>query len=296
MSVPQLRRPTTVDEAVTLLHDAGERGRALSGGATLIAMMNAGLVDADCLVSLKDVSELSEFSRAADGQVRIGAMRRHRQTAFESDLRNAHLVVSEAAAQIANPPVRNMGTMGGSIAFADPAADYPGALVAADAQIEIAGIDGRREVAAQDFFEGWYETALNPGEIVTAVILPATSQGARSRYTKLCRVAGDFAICSIAATGVVHNPSAALADRRFSQLRLAVGGCGGGPVRVPEAEQMLIDEPVNEAALDRASACVVAALDPVDDVRASASYRLNVAPRMIRQTLQQILAFEASPS
>ncbi len=283
MTAMQFHKPSTVEEATALLADAGEGGRALAGGATLVAMMNAGLVEPTCLVSLDGIAELTAFGREPDGSARIGAMRRHRQTAFESDLTDGQTVISRAAAQIANPPVRNMGTIGGSISFADPAADYPPALVAADASVEIAGTGGRRTVAAEDFFLGWYETALDTGEIVTAVLVPAAPAGSRGHYTKLARVAGDFAIASVAL-------SIAMADGAVSHLRMAVGGCGGGPVRVLEAEARLIGAPLSDASMAEAAEMIVDALDPVDDVRASADYRCRVVPRLLRQALLEASA------
>lgn len=284
MSEPEFFRPDTVAEAVRLLAEGGEAARALSGGATLVAMMNARLVEAHRLVSLSAIPELGEARREADGTVRIGAMRRHRQTAFETHFVGGQQVVAHAAARIANPPVRNMGTIGGSISFADPAADYPPALVAADARVEIAGPDGRREVPAEDFFHGWYMTDLEPGEIVTAVLLPPAPEGSVGHYEKLARVAGDFALASVALNMRLDG------DGRIAALRLAVGGCGGGPIRVEEAEAALIGARPSEAAATGAAEMLREALDPVDDVRGSADYRLRVAPRLMLKALAQAAA------
>lgn len=280
MADTAFHKPSTVEEAVALLAEAGEDGRALSGGATLVALMNAGLVEPRSLVSLSGIGELRDFRREPDGSVRIGAMRLHRQTAFESDLREGQRVIASAAAQIANPPVRNMGTIGGSIAFADPAADYPPALVAADASIEIAGAEGRRTVPAEDFFLGWYETDLEPGEIVTAVLVPPAQAGSIGHYEKICRVAGDFALASVALVLRLAD------DRTVEAVRLAVGGCGGGPIRVPEAEEALVDGPLDAERMAHAGALLQNELDPVDDVRGSAEYRMRVVPRLLARALE----------
>ena len=263
-----------------MLQSAGDSARVLSGGATLIAMMNADLVQAQALISLAGIEELNEFRLREDGSVRIGAMRRHRQTAFESDLRAGQRVISSAAAQIANGPVRNMGTIGGSIAFADPAADYPPALVAANARFEIAGAQGRRELDAEDFFLGWYETALEAGEIVTAVIVPAAHPDSTGHYKKLCRVAGDFAIASVAICLTRRKET-------VETVRIAVGSCGPGPVRVAAADELLSGSDLNDSVIAEAAALIVAALDPVDDARASAAYRARVVPGLLRQALQE---------
>lgn len=280
-----LHRPTTI-EAATRLLAADADARPLAGGATLVAMMNADLARPSALVALRHVPDLASFLRMADGTARIGAMRRHRETAHESDLRGAQRVVALAAARIANPTVRNMGTMGGSIAFADPAADYPAALVAADATVEIAGPAGSRAVTAEDFFVDWYTTALEPGEIVTAVRLPAGPDGAVASYDKLVRVTGDFAIVSVAVVAAVR-------DGAFAALRVALGGCGPRPTRVADAERSLVGAAPTLARIEDAARAIAAAGDPVDDVRASAAYRRRVAPRMIVRALGRLIAPEA---
>ena len=277
MTAGAFHKPETVEAGVALLA-ADPEAACLAGGATLVAMMNARLAEPSALISLSAIAELRDFTREADGGVRIGAMRCHRETAHESDLRDGQRVLSEAAARIANPPVRNMGTIGGSIAFADPAADYPAALVAANAEVEIAGPTGRRRVAAEDFFLDWYTTALEPGELVTAVLLPPSPAGMIGRYHKLARVAGDFAIASVA---LVLESDGGLCK----SLRLAVGGCGPVPVRLPEAEAAVVGEPLDGAAAKRLGQQLAEALDPPDDVRASADYRRRVVPRMIARAL-----------
>jgi carbon-monoxide dehydrogenase medium subunit len=187
----------------------------------------------------------------------------------------------EAARQIANPVVRNMGTIGGSISFADPAADYPPALVAAGAEIEIASHSGRRRVAAGEFFVDWYQTALEPGEIVTNVFLPDMPERSFGAYLKLARVSGDFAIASVAAFIALDR------GMNVTALRIAVGGCGPRPVRAPEAELALIGISLGKIDSRELGQALAKACDPVDDVRASADYRRIVVPRMVAQAIGQ---------
>jgi carbon-monoxide dehydrogenase medium subunit len=198
--------------------------------------------------------------------------------AGEDRLEGGHAVVRRAAGQIANPPVRNMGTIGGAVSHADPAADYPPALVAAGAAIEIANADGRRIVAAEDFFTDWYATALEDGEMVAAVTLPPAPEGARGHYHKLVKVEGDMCIASVALV-------LALEGGVCSHLRLAIGGCGPAPVRLAEAEEHLLGGPLDEPAVAEAGAMLAEALDPPDDVRASADYRRLVVPRMMARAV-----------
>jgi len=269
--------PATVDDAVAIL--AGDQdARCLAGGATLVAMMNARLVEPGTLVSLRRIEELKGIAIGADGAARIGSATLHADVASDDRLSGGHAVVRLAAGRIASPPVRNMGTIGGSVSHSDPAADYPAALVAVNAAIEVAATGGRRSVAADDFFTDWYTTALNEGEMVTAVTLPAALAGAVGHYDKLVKVEGDMCIASVALVLAIEGGAC-------SYLRLAVGGCGPGPVRSPEAEARLIGTALDDAALGEAGAMLADGLDPPDDVRASAEYRRLVVPRMVARAL-----------
>ncbi len=282
MTAMAYHEPTSIEEAVELLGSL-EDARCLAGGVTLVAMMNARLVAPQGLVSLRRIAELRGIEARPDGWLRLGAMTRHAETAAERRLAGGLAVVRQAAAKIASPPVRNMGTMGGSVAFADPAADYPPALVAAEAEIEVAGAAGRRRIAASDFFTDWYETALQPGELVTAIWLPPAPPGSRGRYAKLVRVEGDYATVSVA---LVLAVEAGLCR----DIRIAIGGCGPTPVRLPAVEEALRDGALDEAAVLAAGAELAEACDPVDDVRASADYRRRVVPRMLASAVREILA------
>ena len=277
---PAFFEPTSVAEAVALRAEH-EAAVCLAGGATLVAMMNANLIEADAVISLQRIEELRVLGRLSDGTVRVGAMTRHNDTAGSALFEAGQTVVPAAAARIANPVVRNMGTMGGSIAFADPAADYPPALVAANAAVEATGPAGKRHIPAEEFFADWYTTALEPGELVTAIEIPPASAGSVGLYDKLDRVAGDFAIASVA---VVLAPDGG----GIGALRIAVGGCGPVPVRVPEAERAVLEN--GTAGLAEAGAMIAAACDPVDDVRASADYRRAVVPRMVARAVKAALA------
>src|SRR3984957_4288761 len=185
--------PQTIEEAVGLLVQH-EGARCISGGATLVAMMNAGLVEPSALISLRQIAGLAGISREPDGTVRIGAMTRHVDTATSEVFRDGQRVVPRAAVRIANRVVRNMGTMGGSISFADPAADYLAALTAAEATIDIASPEGGRSLPIDAFVTDWYTTALAPDEIVTSINVPAAPPDSVGHYEKLARVSGDFAI------------------------------------------------------------------------------------------------------
>ena len=269
-------RPRTVAEAATLL--AGDPdAKPIAGGATLVAMLNARVIEPAALVSLAGIDEIKGISVMADGRLRIGAFTRHSETAECTLPMGASTVVRHAASQIANATVRNMGTIGGSIAFADPALDYPPALVAAGAEIEIASTQGTRHVAAAEFFLDWYVTALEPGELVTAVLLPAPPDASgRGVYIKHARVAGDYATASVAAC--LH------AD---GTLRVAVGACGPVPITDDTANALLSGDR-SDATIRRAGELLVQHADPLDDVRGSADFRRQLIPRLLLRAVRSV--------
>lgn len=273
MATTGFHRPRTVDEAVALLV-ADAEAKPIAGGATLVAMLNARVIEPPALVSLAGIAELQGLSEVADGGVRIGAFTRHRDTAASARLQGSLAVVRDAASQIANATVRNMGTIGGSIAFADPGLDYPPALVAAGAQIEIAGPAGRRSVPARDFFVDWYVTVLEPAEIVAAVILPPADARGAGLYFKHARVAGDYATASVA-----------ICLRGDGAVSVAIGGCGPTPIADDEANAMLSADR-SDAAIDRAGARLQGLADPLDDVRGSADYRRALIPRLLLRAVR----------
>lgn len=274
----QYYRPATLEEALALL--AGEPdARCIAGGATLVAMMNADLVQPSALVSLKGIPGLQGIRTTADG-VSIGAMTKHQVVANEDRLIGRLEVVRRAAGSIGHPPIRSVGTIGGSISHADPAADYPTALVAAEAHIEIASVHGRRLVPAHEFFVSYYTTALEPGEMVIAIHLAAPPAGSVSAYRKVGRTDGDFATASVAFAG-------AFANGRCTSASIAVGGCGDTPVRSSNANALLLDVGADSPRIAQAADALVEACDPVDDVRGSADYRRLLVRRLLPQIFAQ---------
>lgn len=269
-----LLKPRTLAEALDLLSRYPD-ARPISGGATLVAMINARVVEPTRLVSLANIPELRGISALPDGRLRIGAFTRHRETA-ESDLTTGQRrVVSHAASQIANATVRNMGTIGGSISFADPGLDYPPALVAVGAEVLIAGSAGERSVPARDFFVDWYATALKPGEIVVGVVLPAAA-GGHGHYLKHARVVGDYATVSVAICATAQG-----------QWRVAIGGCGPAPLS-DDTANALLSAGRDAASVAQAGALLQALADPLSDVRGSAEYRRLLIPRMLASAVRQL--------
>jgi aerobic carbon-monoxide dehydrogenase medium subunit len=271
---PSLFRPRTLDEALDILANTPD-ARPISGGASLVAMMNAGLVEPAALVSLTRIPELSGIRRAADGSILVGAATRHSAIATDAAFAGTAAVLAHAASQIAGVAVRNMGTIGGAAAHADPGLDFPPALVAIDAGVQLAAKAGRRTLPIRDFFVDWYTTALEPGEIVIGFDIPRPKPGA-GFYLKHARVAGDFAIVSIALS---------LADD--GEARVAVGGCGPTPLASTEADQML-SENLSADTVTRAGELLMALANPVDDVRGTGEYRKLLIPRILARAVREI--------
>ena len=254
--------PRSLDDAYLALQAAD--AVCLAGGQSLVAAMNLGVSSPATLVSLRDLGELRGIEALADGGLRIGAMTTHAELAALIPASAGPRLLAQTAAVVAYPAVRARGTIGGSVALADPAADYPVALVAAGATIEVGGPAGRRIVAAREFFRGLFETALGKGEIVVAIHLPPGAQGAGIAYEKLSLVVGDFAIVSVAAVGGAAS------------LDLAVGGLGPTPM-------LATGVAATDEALLAAGRALAEAADPPSDHRASGAYRRRVLPELLRR-------------
>jgi carbon-monoxide dehydrogenase medium subunit len=255
--------PDTLADACRALEAQG--AQCLAGGQSLVAMMNLGLAAPERLVSLRRIAALRGIATARDGGLRIGAMTTHAELArLRSDVPGA-MLLAQAARLVAYPAIRNRGTIGGSVALADPAADYPVALVAADATIELASAGRTRDVPARDFFRNMFETALAQGEIVAAIRIPPGAGGGTA-YEKLSLVAGDFAILSVAA---IVGRDTGVAIGGYAMRPLLLSGLGVADGGVADIARRL-------AALG----------EPPSDHRASAAYRRRVAPELVLRAVR----------
>ena len=268
--------PDSLADALVALSTEG--ARCVAGGQSLVAMMNAGLVAPSLLVSLRRVPGLDRVAWGEDGTLTLGAMARHRDVARLQPRGAGSELVVAAARQIGHPAIRNQGTIGGSIAHADPAADYPTVITCAEAEVEIAAPSGLRRVPAVEFFHGYYETACAAGEMVTAVHVPPGAAGARAHYEKLMIVDGDFAVVSVAVILAMDGDAC-------RHVRIAVGAVAAAPLRLPEAEALLTGSSLDDATIARAGAMLAEAADPVDDMRGSAEFRRRLVPRLLRRAV-----------
>ena len=279
----QYHAPTTIDEAVrTLAEVAGEDGRVLAGGQSLVPIMAFRLARPGHLVDINGVAALRRL--AVDGdRLSIGACVRH--AAFHKPVVDGPVgrLLATVVRHIAHYPIRTRGTFCGSIAHADPASEWCAVAAALDADMIARRAGGTRTIPAQDFFRGIMTTALDEDEILVEVRLPILPADTRFGFYEFNRRAGDFALAMALVTYRVE-------DGMISAARVAVGGVESQPRRIAQAEQVLAGRPPDRAAFEAAAAAVAAAVDPLDDATTSASYRRDLAQTVTRRALEQAAA------
>ncbi|NOV27886.1 xanthine dehydrogenase family protein subunit M [Cupriavidus necator] len=274
--------PATVAEASQMLADLGDSCRIFAGGTALMLGMRQRMLTPSHLVSLGRLDALRGITFDAREGLRIGALALHAEVA-RSPLVQAHYpMLASMAARVANPQVRNQGTLGGNLCYADPATDPPGCLMALGAQVVVSGRGGERVIGLEDFLVDYYVTALAPDEIVTQIRLPAPAAGADGRYARFLRTAAE------------HRPlaSVALAVRREGafciEARLAVGASTPVPARLRRAEAMLAGNNVTADLAAQAAAIVAADINAVSDARGSAAYRREMVRVIARRTIAEV--------
>lgn len=268
-------RAESLEHALDVLADHGSDARPLAGGQSLLPILKLRLLTPTVIVDISRLGEL-EYVRQEDGRILIGGLTRHvdlAERAWAQEL----AIMGDTASTIGDVQVRNMGTLAGALAHADPGGNWGPALQALDAVVAVASKVGTRTVPVADLFSGAYETVLEPGELITEISVPVPSPGGAGAYLKLSKRVGDFAVASVAAQvgctvlGVCEEAS------------IAVGGVGDAPVRATEAEGFLKGRLLDDAALSEAGALAAAAADAVADVRSSAEYR----EAMVRELLSR---------
>jgi len=271
--------PTTLPEAVQLLA-ARDDAKALAGGQSLVPMLAFRLLQPTLLVDLRKVADLRGIS-VTDNGVRLGAMTRWRDIEDDARLAAAHPLLKAAIAHVAHYQIRNRGTVGGSLAHADPAAEMPGIALTCEAEIAVAGKSGARVIRAADFFMGALTTALAADEIIVEVRLPPWPKGRRWGFQEFARRRGDFAIAGAA---VFYDEDA---HGRATNAHVGVIGVADRPLRLAAVEALINGQTIDEATIARAEAAAAAAVDPPEDIHASAAYRRALAGTMVERALRQ---------
>lgn len=278
-------RPSTLDEAVRCMAELDD-ARPLAGGQSLMAMMNFRYVTPQHVVDLNRIPELAGIETTADGAIRIGAMTRQRDVKDSPLLRERCPLLAEALQWVGHVQTRNRGTLGGSLAHLDPAAELPGVLHALDAVLEVRGPDGARDVPMSEWTLAYMTPALEPGELLTAVRLHPWPPGHGHGFHELARRHGDFALAGAAA--LVHLEAGVV-----SRAAIALVGVDDGPLRLPAAEALLTGHAPDPQRIAAAADAAVE-VPGIDDVHASAAYRRKIAVVMTRRALTDAAARASS--
>jgi carbon-monoxide dehydrogenase medium subunit len=274
--------PDTLAEALILLETHGESARPMAGGTALVNFLKQGLLTTDHLVSLERVPGLSDIRLESDG-IHIGALARHRDVEVSPIVRQHAPLLAEVYRRVATVRIRNMATVGGGLAHADPAQDPPLGLMVLDARVRLVSSNGERTLPVREMFTDYYETVIQPAELLTEVIVPLQSPAARAIYVKfLPRTEDDYATVAVAALAELEGGAC-------RQVRVALGAAGPTPIEATAAELMLIGQQPGADLIRRAAEAVAEQVDPLSDFRGPADYKRDMAVVFTRRALERIL-------
>lgn len=282
MQVPaplEYQRATTVDEAIDLLERLGSEARLVAGGHSLIPMMKLRLTDLEYVIDINDLHDVLGYIRVGVGEVRIGAMTRHRELLDSPELAALFPIFADAERVIADPVVRNRGTIGGSLCQADPSEDLTAVCTTLDASCVIRGSAGERVVSMEDFHRGPYETAVAQDEILTEIRIPVRPSGS-SAYAKVERRAGDWAVTSAGAAVWMDGPT-------IVDARVGLAAVGPNTTGIPEISALLRGRAPTEELYAEAAAIASSTCSPTTDNRGTAEYKRHLAGELTRRTLRQ---------
>jgi carbon-monoxide dehydrogenase medium subunit len=274
--------PTSINEAIALLASHGGEAKPLAGGQSLVPMLAFRIAAPTLLVDLRKLSELRQIKIMDDG-VTLGAMVRWRDILEDARLRTVHPLLVAAVAHVAHYQIRNRGTVGGSIAHADPAAELPGIAVTCEAKVTAVGKAGARVIAAADFFRGPLTTALKADEIVTEIHLPAWPARRRFGFAEFARRRGDFAL---AAAALFYDEDGVKARN----ARVGAIGIADRPLRLTGVERVLEGNAIDDATIAMAETAASAGIDPLDDIHSSGAYRKTLIGVMVERALRSAMA------
>jgi carbon-monoxide dehydrogenase medium subunit len=276
-------RAKSVQDALNWLAKSGSGAKLLAGGHSMIPAMKLRLNSPATLVDITGIGALSKISKTGS-KVHLGALATHRMVEYSEVVKSSCPVLAEAASLIGDPQVRNHGTIGGSLAHADPAADYPAVALALGAEIEVTGKTKKRVIPADKFFKGLFETALTSKEIITKISFPVLGKGKAAAYAKFPHPASRFAVVGVAAMVVVDSKG------KCKDARIAVTGAAPAAFRATAVEQALVGGMLNAETIDAATAKIEEADDLLSDLIASAEYRAHLCAVMAKQALQMAVS------
>jgi carbon-monoxide dehydrogenase medium subunit len=271
--------PESLGEVVSLLEQHGSEARLLAGGQSLVPLMALRLATPSVIVDINRLPDLGELS--LDGDVlEIGALARHRSAELSPDLRNQCPMIGEAVDVIGHVAIRNRGTIVGSMAHADPAAEWPAIALSLGAEFDVLGSDGARSIPSVEFFVSYFSNSLQPNEMVTRVRLRIPGGRVGSAFLELARRRGDFALVGAATLLVLAS------DGRIQEARIALIGVAETALRISAGEALLVGESPSEALFENAASEVGAAIEPPTDGQASGAYRRSIARVLTHRALR----------
>lgn len=280
----EYRTPKNLKEVHAALKEFGDDAKLIAGGTALVIMMKQRLVRPACLVSLGSVRGFNGIE-LKDGGVKIGGLATHRAVESSPLLRRRLPMLAETYHHVATLRIRNMATVGGGLAHADPNQDPPPSLIALGATVKATSPTGSRVIPLDEFFKGYYETVLGPDEIITEVFVPKVAPNTGAAYIKfLPRTADDYATVSAAAVLTLDKNKKTIAD-----VRIALGSVGETPIRASEAEAVLRGQPLKSDSFAAAGEKAKQAVDPISDFRGSATYKKDMAAVFVRRALEKAL-------
>lgn len=278
----EYQAPRTLEEALSVLAEAGDDAKVLAGGQSLIPLLNLRFASPSVLIDLNNLGELARIVPDG-GETRFGALVRHSQLERDPQVTERHPLLAEAVRHVAHPQIRNRGTMGGTTAHADPAAEIPVVLLMSEARVRASSTRGIREIAAEDFFVSIYTTSLEPDEIITEVIVPDLAVGAGrtagQSFQEFARRHGDYAIGGAGAIVVLD------ADGVCRSARVGLLGAGLVPVLAAEAAAVVVGQRIDEALAREAAAAATADITPMGNVHGDPEYRREVIREMTYRVL-----------
>jgi aerobic carbon-monoxide dehydrogenase medium subunit len=272
--------PTTIDETVSLLAEHGDEAKVLAGGQSLIPLLAMRLARPAVLIDINNVAELSGIS--LNGEATIGAMTRHRAVERSDELRSAVPILSAALHHVGHDAIRTRGTMGGSIAHADPAAELPTLVRTLGATMVVTSANGSREIESDDFFQGFLMTSLEPDELLTAIRFPIGGPGSGWSFNEVARRDGDFALVGCAVTLQLDGAT-------ITQARIGLLGVSGEPFRSAAAEAVLDGATPGDAAFAEAAQAAAAEVTPTADLHGTSVYRRHLTGVLVRRGLNEAL-------
>jgi len=277
--------PKTLEEALTLLDKYGDECKVIAGGQSLLILMKQGLVAPEYLIDIKGITELNYIKSDAKEGLRIGALTPHRAIEKSPVMRNGFAVLAEMENRLASIQTRNWGTIGGNLCHGDPAGDPAPVLIALNANLKMASLKGERNMAVEDFSLDYFETALEPGELLTEIVVPPVPPHTGTAYTKFTMIESD-----LATVGVAVSITLGSSDDICQDVRVALGAAAPTPMRAKQAEVVLRGKKITDNLLKEAGEIASTEAEPISDIYASEEYRRELVKVLVKRVGKEALA------